>query len=705
MDSASEFSLATITDTRSVLIRFVGNRFTMPDSDHLVSPSSPRITPPQSEFKFGTDNPCVSKGKGDKQFKTRAKRSFRNTSSTSEPLSFNRKPCPGSYPNDLDDTHSEKGTHSDVSEPLLLPSIPSTLPSCPQVKLPGSFPDELPKTVQSFHVFSPAADEKDDNKVSYFDNLGPIPSPLLYHKESREALPGIDEDEFDLARELAIACGQECPEPDFECFKSDPLSEPADAQLNAGDKSHSIAYDEQEFVGAALPDMNAAVLIQERSIVSDTDPGFYQQTRSYLRREPQAFAAVSSYQRTQPIKTTTKVHSREISPNSSNLSSFIRSREQNPAPNDPWLWNPVEPTTAEEKLLSTAISQRSTSLAQCLLKKRNSGPWNESWVNSEDDRRSTESLSQTSSIVKVPDTGAPLHLQGATWDMFGKIMNTKPKAEAEIRNFKDPWDSSTTSSSQGSSRSMRITSAASEPNFFNAPRGKCHLREGSFQSTLVSKTARQEHHIADLAAGSGVHCTALLPSKTYDHEYLGWPRRSLREEVGICYRNRTYQTLGGLMEAMEREDFSLRHQKTSNKPSRSGLSAPGGKSFDWGSFARDSGLDVGREPNSQFSIDDNCHGLHSSDVVDAQSSDLTPSADGEEKQLKGIAGPAGESLGRTVGYHVPDAASAEDANIQPPSPEEDEGYASARAELSQDNSSDFDSGEEEWEDAGFEFWV
>ena len=101
--------------------------------------------------------------------------------------------------------------------------------------MPGSFP--IPATQPSQGAQFPTS-------TSCLDDIS-IPSPLLYHKRSRELLARSWEDDIpgELTRLFVLKCGQDLPEPDFESYKL----------FDETTATPSAVPEQQAFVAARLP--------------------------------------------------------------------------------------------------------------------------------------------------------------------------------------------------------------------------------------------------------------------------------------------------------------------------------------------------------------------------------------------------------------------------------------------------------------------
>ena len=146
----------------------------------------------------------------------------------------------------------------------------------PKVKLPMSVPDDESNTITTESIV------KRSTTHEVLGELPRIPSPLLYHKDSRRALFGPGKDEHNPAKCFAAVYGRDPPNPDFGSHKGGPSSgPPAESPVTP-----KIVFDEQqEFIGAALPDMSRAVIPKQLpAMESPTSFEYYRNTRTYLPR-------------------------------------------------------------------------------------------------------------------------------------------------------------------------------------------------------------------------------------------------------------------------------------------------------------------------------------------------------------------------------------------------------------------------------------
>ncbi len=211
-------------------MRFQGNRFSVLETfDDSVS-STAVTTPSQSNFTFSKPLPDV-----DPQACI--------TSDSTAPLITSERGEINDSPTQTAPLHFAKDMN--------VSSSPTTSPSAPQIRLPGSYPSESDDTNGRSHILT----------LRDFT----IPSPLLYHKKSREDLLGLCEDSHDAKDErFALLCGQDPPDPDFESFR---LGSPLQRPQNRCETQ-------------ALRDGKIVDVVPETP--SGHDMTFYQRTRTYL---------------------------------------------------------------------------------------------------------------------------------------------------------------------------------------------------------------------------------------------------------------------------------------------------------------------------------------------------------------------------------------------------------------------------------------
>jgi hypothetical protein len=71
---------------------------------------------------------------------------------------------------------------------------------------------------------------------------------------------------------------------------------------------------------------------------------------------------------------------------------------------------------------------------------------------------------------------------------------------------------------------------------------KSPIPTAAVQSAISSSTLSRPTKVNDVQAGPSPTCTALVPSRLYEHQYLGWPTRRTAE--AIVYRDKTWPVLG-----------------------------------------------------------------------------------------------------------------------------------------------------------------
>jgi hypothetical protein len=153
-------------------------------------------------------------------------------------------------------------------------SIPTTPPSAPNVRFPDSLhPLPLP----------PAKRRKlNDAPAPSFLTAYRIPSPLLYHKLSRDATPNVDAESFC----FCLGPGSRHTNSEhpglFDPQSNGMCCAPPEADP-APEHTRSLLQTEYRFVAAALPNMGVATPsspVKQPTLISDTD--FYINTRPYL---------------------------------------------------------------------------------------------------------------------------------------------------------------------------------------------------------------------------------------------------------------------------------------------------------------------------------------------------------------------------------------------------------------------------------------
>jgi hypothetical protein len=159
-------------------------------------------------------------------------------------------------------------------------SIPTTPPSGGNVHLPGTFPqDNTPAD-----TYRPSKKRKlNDAATPSFLTGYRIPSPFLYHKPSRDALPNIG-DEENMCICLGPSFGSNADEHQNtlrhnNCSSSCGESS-AELELEA---TQPLLGNQYQFVAAALPNMDTGTFrAPVEEAVGCADPEFYTNTRPYL---------------------------------------------------------------------------------------------------------------------------------------------------------------------------------------------------------------------------------------------------------------------------------------------------------------------------------------------------------------------------------------------------------------------------------------
>jgi hypothetical protein len=168
------------------------------------------------------------------------------------------------------------------STSFLLASTPTTPPPHPIVGLPnttpknglaGSHPGAVLPCIQ-------INDPRSLNEAPF--ELPRIPSPFLYHNKSRGLLQGIDELDPNLAKSLAVACGQKELDPEFKSCELDLERFSGGCHQTQTERTcEPILGNGSFFVGAALRDMSKAAPRPTINVLP-LSVDFYKLTRSNL---------------------------------------------------------------------------------------------------------------------------------------------------------------------------------------------------------------------------------------------------------------------------------------------------------------------------------------------------------------------------------------------------------------------------------------
>lgn len=191
-------------------------------------------------------------------------------------------------PSQVDDLEANRSSASNLlptARAPILPSvqtssIPTTPPLGDTVKLPGAFPQDI---ARAFTARSSKKRKLNDAPPPSFLTRYRIPSPLLYHKPSRDALQNIDDEE-----NTCICLGTS-----FEHFRNeDPdILDPKSNDSACGqpppypesEATQPLLNNQYRFVAAALPNLGTAMPSSpvEQAVLC-SDPEFYTNTRPYL---------------------------------------------------------------------------------------------------------------------------------------------------------------------------------------------------------------------------------------------------------------------------------------------------------------------------------------------------------------------------------------------------------------------------------------
>jgi hypothetical protein len=194
-----------------------------------------------------------------------------------------RCPC---HPDDLEANRSSISKVPPPTVQATIPpsvqtgSIPATPPSGGNVHLPGAFPQDTTPA----DTYRPSKKRKlNDAATPSFLTGYRIPSPFLYHNQSRDALPNID-DEENTCICLGPSFGSNADEHQNTLRHNNYSSsgDESSAELES-EATQPLLGNQYRFVAAALPNMGTGkpcALVEEA--VGCADPEFYTNTRPYL---------------------------------------------------------------------------------------------------------------------------------------------------------------------------------------------------------------------------------------------------------------------------------------------------------------------------------------------------------------------------------------------------------------------------------------
>ena len=194
-----------------------------------------------------------------------------------------RSPC---HPDDLEANRSSISKVPPPTVQATIPpsvqtsSIPTTPPSGGNVHLPGAFPQDTTPA----DTYRPSKKRKlNDAATPSFLTGYRIPSPFLYHKPSRDALPNIDDEEntcICLGPSFGSSADEHQNIREGNNYSSSCCESPAELESEA---TQPLLGNQYRFVAAALPIMGTGkpcALVEEA--VGCADPEFYTNTRPYL---------------------------------------------------------------------------------------------------------------------------------------------------------------------------------------------------------------------------------------------------------------------------------------------------------------------------------------------------------------------------------------------------------------------------------------
>ena len=111
---------------------------------------------------------------------------------------------------------------------------------------------------------------------------------------------------------------------------------------------------------------------------------------------------------------------------------------------------------------------------------------------------------------------------------FEKIMNKESTTQADERTLSRLW----------------------------IPPHSCHkspIRDAAIRSAIDPSMLSESVRTFDSATCPASICSALVPTKLYEHQYLGWPRCERGED--LQYEDKTWSTVGAYVAQLQREEI------------------------------------------------------------------------------------------------------------------------------------------------------
>lgn len=513
-----------------------GNQFSTLDSG-WSSATSQAITPLQSSFNFASANPC----------------------SLSVQNSLNS----------------------------LLPSIPSTPPSHRPLKFPDKVSNNGVPEVRPRPGLLYTSNSDTFNPPHTRFGLPPIPSPFLYHNESRELLLGIDGSDHSLTKTFAIDYGQEAPKPDFKSYRVDFTPCDGDGrQVHAEGGLKPLLDNEPIFAGAAVPDMSKALNKRPITIeLPDTD--FHKRTRSYVPPDNNStkewtYASVSTRSNAvsttdqnkethPPILTITNTFPRclltmkDVFPGPYSRETPLTppskaSRQTDASLDKPGLSESMtSPLVQQQTDVHGFIFPKLTPAAVCRkipsprcqntddgYVRRMTNFWESGGGNHPRKAylRARTVPSKVNNEVKASDVDSAM-------SAFEQAMSKMPPdpvgATKSMGFWIQPHSLQGAGSSWCSQTRMPVPLSHSALHSFR----QSPIRHAAIHSVISPSTLFEPNNNNDVAAGPSSACTALVPSTLYKHQYLGWPSCRTGEE--IVYQDETWPSLGAYIAHLQRE--------------------------------------------------------------------------------------------------------------------------------------------------------
>ena len=414
----------------------------------------------------------------------------------------------------------DSNAHS-ASLSLYLPSIPATTPasSLPIVKLPGSVSHNESRGVYpGLESQRPATNDAFTAPCNAFV-FPPIPSPFLYHNDSRELLLGIQE-------------GNPSPtKPGFKSCKVDAqpfISGSCRATADDGPSQPVINHD-PIFIAAALPDMSKAAPI--------TTPAFdfYKHTRCYLPPSKKIAVGRSGNEQltnsktsaTFPkwLRTMTDIFPRTFPRGTRHTPPSKTSHEPGAASDRSGLWE-QPPTSLYDSIypeLKPATGSKTSPATDGYIQR----------------------------LTDFRDSSCGSHPAKADWAPLGTFpCPSKHEAGFDTNTAMASFEKVMNKESTMQANEGRLTRLLILPN----SRHHSPIRDAATRSAVDPGIPFESAKTIASATCPASVCGALVPTTMYEHQYLGWPRCVRGED--LQYEEKAWLTVGVYVAQLPKEEIN-----------------------------------------------------------------------------------------------------------------------------------------------------